>query len=260
MHRQVPFAIATLACALAACAPATDAGAAGAEPATAAAAAPPAQDAPVAAPAAGVLLDFRDPALTRQELPEEEQRVLAKLVDPGSGPEAAATSRMDGAFTAAGRQQQAVIVVPGGASTIDPSPEPATIAILEQGKVVARHTFTGDDSHWQWLLEAADVDGDGVDEMFLGSGWMQMGESGKNLLVASLDGGRFRQLEIIRDVARDDCQARRDAGGGTAQAAVISASAGELEQARYQAPCPAAEGEEGWAEGPAPQDYMPVKG
>lgn len=208
-----------------------------------------------------VLLDFRGKWWDAPEIPEAEQQRIARLVDPAVTADAQLTSRVDGVFTRAGAREQAVIVVPEGASTLDPFPAAATLAILEGDRVVARHAFGADDASWQWIRTAADIDGDGVQELLLTSGWMQMGESGTSLLVASLAGGKYRQVQAIENVVHSDCQAKSDRPGqGRAQALLLSLKAGQLSQQRFEAPCPPESGEAGSSDDPEPGDYKPVAG
>lgn len=234
---------------------------AGAEvPATVDSARPLVQPAPVmeagdAASRDAVLLDFRAPELAKDIPQAEQQRIAASLLPTGAN-RAQVTSSFEGAFTRAGADEQAVVVVPGGASTIDPHPVAATLAILEGDTVVLAHSLDG---NWQWIRKVADIDGDGVQELFLTSGWMQMGESGTSLLVASLAGGTYRQVQVIDEVAHSNCQAKSDQPGqGRAQAVVLSLKAGRLSQQRFEAPCPQTSGKEGWADDPEPGDYKPV--
>ncbi len=212
----------------------------------------------VAASPKAVLIDFRAADWSSAPEPSEAERQrVTKLL--GIAPDdVQLTSRLEGAFTRKGAPQVAVILVPGGANTIDPFPEPATLAVLEGDRVVARHTFGKDDGSWQWLRKAADIEGDGIDELLLTAGWVQMGEHGVNLLAASLAGGDYRRIDVFERVVDSDCQARRDVGGGKAQAAVISVSGGKLVQARYEADCPRGGAGEGWAGDPAAADYRPV--
>lgn len=217
----------------------------------------PADGAQSAVPEDAVLLDFRT-ADTTKDIPEADQQRIAALVLPAATDKAQVTSSFEGAFTSAGAREQAVVVVPEGASTIDPSPATATLAILDGDKVVATHPLDG---NWQWIRKTADIDGDGVQELFLTAGWMQMGESGTSLLVASLADGKYREVETIENVALSNCQANAERPGqGKAQAVVLSLKAGKLSQERFEAPCPPATGKKGWAEDPKPGDYKPVTG
>lgn len=261
-HRSHAMLVLAMGLALSACRQEA-AGEATTTPAATEAAAGPAM--PVAAgqqkPADQVLLDFRGKWWDAPEIPEGEQQRIAKLVDPAATADTQLTSRVDGAFTRADAREQAVILVPGGASTIDPFPAPATLAILEGDRVVARHAFGAEDGSWQWIRKAADIDGDGLQELFLTSGWMQMGESGTSLLVASLAGGNYRQVQAIENAVHSNCQAKSDQPGqGRAQALLLSLKAGQLSQERFEAPCPPAGDKAGSPDDPQPGDYKPVAG
>ncbi len=240
--------------------PATTADPAATQHAPAAKPSPQGSDAaPADAARETVLIDFRadDGWSSTPEPTEAERQRVTRLLGIDAA-DVQLTSRLEGAFTQPDAQQVAVMLVPGGASTITPFPEPATLAVLEGDRVVVRHVFGKDDGSWQWLRKAADVDGDGIDELLLTAGWIQMGESGTNLLVASLAGGDYRQIDVFKRVTDSDCQAKRDTGGGKAQAAVLSVSGGKLALTRYQADCPPDDGKQGWARDPAASDYRPV--
>lgn len=229
--------------------------ASGAQAAAGAAASPASRTAATDA----LFLDFRGTHWYQDtEIPAQAQRAIRDAVLPGSGTDAQVTSRADGAFTRAGARQQAVMLVPGGASTIDPFPPPATLAVLEDGKVVARHTFDAKSGNWQWIRKAGDIDGDGVDELLLSAGWIQMGESATSALLASLSGGDFAQRQLLENVTYSDCEAHAgDPSAGKVEAVRLSVARGNLVAQRYRAACPAPDGE-GMFPDPKASDYRPV--
>lgn len=209
----------------------------------------------------GVVMDFRRQDWWEMpEVPGSEQNTIIRLVVGEAVPKGTSvTARINGSFTAAGLQQQAVIVVPEGPSTMAPFPKPSTLAVMQGGEVVAKHTFSKEDASWQWPRKAVDLDGDGVDEILVTGGWMQMGESGTSLAVVSMAGGDFTLKQVVDKVAYDDCSASVDQPGkGHNEALVLRASGdGKLQSETYTAPC-GKPGADGNAPPPAEADYKPV--
>lgn len=230
----------------------------------------PAVAAVAAAPAAAqqhdaVLLDFRADVLAgiAPVPPDEQQRLLGLVFDGAVPQDAGISARIDGSFTAPGVAQQAVVAVAQAPSSADPFPAPPTLAILEDGNVVARHAFGKDEAAWQWPLQAADLDADGVDELLLAAGYTQMGETGVSLLVASLKGGKFSRRQVIENVYADDCMARANQatlGQGRSTAAVLEADGrGGLRERWYAAPCGRLDAD-GNPQAATPGDYQPLAG
>jgi len=206
-----------------------------------------------------VLIDFRGRWWDTPEIAAAEVQRLKRLIDPAAPAEADITSRVDGAFTAPGARQQALMPVPEGASTIVPFPAPATLAIVEGDRVVARHRFSRDDGSLQWVRKAADVDGDGIDEVLLTGGTLQMGEQLTWAVVANMSGGDYRVLQEFAKASDDTCDAHDgDRSKGRVEAAVIAVEGGRLVEHRSRAACTSKRDAQGNYPEPAQGDFKPL--
>ncbi|MDH5823440.1 hypothetical protein QFW77_10625 [Luteimonas sp. RD2P54] len=199
-------------------------------------------DAP--APAGDVLLDLRVPASGFEATAEETRRVVAAVYGDGAPGDLTPTSRVEGAFTAAGARQTAYTLRRGGAMT-GPERAPTMLAVLDaDGRVAAQFVVDHDR-----IAAAADIQGDGTDELFLATDGYQMGQAYTGLELVSLAGGQRRSLAEYPQAWLDACA--NPVGERHVEAAVIVRGANRPELRRYRAGC-------GGDQPPAVEAYRPV--
>ncbi|NZA26082.1 hypothetical protein H0E84_06760 [Luteimonas sp. SJ-92] len=193
-----------------------------AQPATASAGAP--------ARAGEVLLDLRAPAAAFETTAEETRRVVAAVYGEGAPGDLELTSRADGAFTAPDARQTAYTLRRGGAV---PGPDRARtlLAVLEDDDRVAAQFVVDHDR----IAAAADVEGDGIEELFLASHGYQMGQAYVGLELVSLAGGQRRTRAEYPQAWLDACG--NPAGERHVEAAVIVRGAPQPELRRFRADC-----------------------
>ncbi len=199
----------------------------------------------VALPAAAeVLLDYRDAAFLSGSpfYSEAEQRRIAAAL--AQGPEAerfadgfALRGDATGAFTQAGAQERVFLIQEEAASAIEPFPETgAPVLLILRGDEPVGLRRLADDVQYQRLVAAADTDGDGRDEVFLETSFMNMGQTTMSLDVASIgDGETATILQTLDEVYYDGCE--NPAGERERSAATISVADGASAE-RFEEACP----------------------
>lgn len=194
--------------------------------------------------AAEVLLDYGDAAFLSGSpfySQAEQRRIAAALAE---GPEAARFAdgfavRGDatGAFTRAGTHERVFLIQEEAASALEPFPETgAPVLLILDGDEPFGLRRLPDDVQYQRLVAAADTDGDGRDEIFLETSFMNMGQTTMSLDVASIgDGETATILETLEEVYFDGCE--NPAGDRTRSAATISVADGVVAE-RFDEACP----------------------
>ncbi|WP_062228146.1 hypothetical protein [Aureimonas frigidaquae] len=142
-----------------------------------------------------------------------------------------------GSFSTAGAQERVYLVQAEAAVAIDPFPDaPPPLLVVMRGTDAAGIHVLPDGVQYQRLVAAADTDGDGLDEVFLETSFMNMGQTSMSLDVAALlaDGGA-RIVESVTEVYYDGCD--NPAGARERKAATISLHDG-IQVERFEEGCP----------------------
>lgn len=194
-----------------------------------------------------LLLDLRLPESGFTADAGETRRIVEAVYGQGAPEDLALTARVQGAFTAPGARQTAYVLqresarVPHGLEAARPM-----LAVLgEDGRVAAQ--FVQD---YERIAAVADVDGDGIDEVFMRADGYHMGQSYAGIELVSLAGGQRQVLAQYPEAWLDACA--NPAGERYVEAGVIVRGEAGPELRRYRAGC---------GDGPpAPDDFSPVFG
>lgn len=136
-------------------------------------------------PASGgkLLFDYREPHHGQPSLSDAERaRIVAAVKKKVEWEDADGESDADdeiwinsvvpGAFTRPGARETAYMLQPGGPRAMEPhSTMDTVLAVFSGKKLVAAAQAAG----WNFILTAADVDGDGVDELLVDGSFMTFG-------------------------------------------------------------------------------------
>jgi hypothetical protein len=199
-----------------------------------------------AAKAQEVLLDYRDPAFSMGSpfYSEAEKRTVAEAIG-ADGPD---DVKMDfakgfvllgdreGRFAPDGEAGRVFLVQGEAPVAIEPFPQaPApTLVVLRDDAPPSFHRLPAD-VQYQRLVAVADVDADGMDEAFLETSFMNMGQLVTSLSIAKLgDGTEATILGEPQEVSYDGCE--NPAGERARRAATVSIDGGLLVE-QHEQPC-----------------------
>lgn len=141
-----------------------------------------------------------------------------------------------GAFTEAGAQERVFLVQEKAAVAAKPFPDESAplLLVMRARHPIGFYSLAGD-IQYQRLVASADVNGDSLDEVFLETSTMNMGELLVSVDVASMDkDGAAKVIETI-NVYSDSCE--RPSGKKERTASAISLEKG-LTSKSFEEPCP----------------------
>ena len=135
-----------------------------------------------------------------------------------------------GAFTAAGANQRAVLY---RYARVPRCCIKQGVAVLDGDRVVAHVAF---ESETYAVGRAADLDGNGVDELLLAGGGSGQGTTMGSLAVLDLSGGRARSVAWL-DTSDDDCAAGNPTGMHAARILVRRGPTPQFFREPFASPC-----------------------
>lgn len=179
---------------------------------------------------ARVLLDLRLPAAPTAIDPGLQARAKRLVYGDSAPGDVRLVAAHAGAFTVAGRRQHAVLLARGDG--IGPAPAPPLLAVLDGDGVAAQFV---PDPAYAAMPAAADIDGDGLDDLLLVTTGYQMGQSWEGIDVVSLADGRLDVVAQVTEARLDACEA--PTGERTVGAAVVTLGSAGLRTERFVADC-----------------------
>lgn len=187
-----------------------------------------------AAAGSSLLIDLRvtaPPAEPRLDAALRKQ--VLEFADLGQ--QATINSMLAGHFSSAATKDETVYLVqPGGPRAADPQQARSSLLFVSGGQLTGRI----DKLAGAFIAGAADVDGDGVQELLLREDSYQMGQSISTLHLVSLRGFELKPVEDFKRAAENGCEG--PPAGRERIASVIRYSAGpKFEVQRYRGSCDA---------------------
>ena len=142
-----------------------------------------------------------------------------------------------GAFTQADAEERILLIQDKAANSIEPFPQiGAPMLLIMRGAEPAGFQLLPGDVQYQRLVAAADVDGDGRDEVFLETSFVNMGQTMMSVDVAAIGtDGTAKIVETLNDVYVDGCD--NPVGERLRTASTISVEDG-LNTQSFDEPCP----------------------
>lgn len=196
--------------------------------------------------AAEILLDYRDaaflsgnpfyPQAKRAEIAAALKTAPDGLAD-ALGADFALRGDATGSFAATGSAEHVYLVQEEAAVAIEPFPDAAApvLVVLRDGEPAGFYRL-GKEVQYQRLVAAADIDGDGKDEVFLETSFTNMGQTTMSLDVVSLrEGGTAEVVQTLSEIYQDGCE--NPVGARERKASTISVSKGVTAESYTQA-CP----------------------
>ena len=165
---------------------------------------------------AQVLLDYRDEAFLAGSpfYSAEEQSEIAQALEQAPAEIAARFAegvviRGDavGTFTQADAEERIFLIQDKAANSIEPFPQTgAPMLLVMRGAEPVGFELLPGDVQYQRLVAEADVDGDGRDEVFLETSFVNMGQTTTSVDVAAIGtDGTAKIVETLNDVYVDGC-------------------------------------------------------
>ena len=142
-----------------------------------------------------------------------------------------------GTFTQADAKERIFLIQDEAANSIEPFPETgAPMLLVMRGAEPVGFELLPGDVQYQRLVAAADVDGDGRDEVFLETSFVNMGQTMMSVDVAAIGtDGTAKIVETLNDVYVDGCD--NPVGERLRTASTISVEDG-LNTQSFDEPCP----------------------
>ena len=195
---------------------------------------------------AQVLLDYRDEAFLAGSpfYSAKEQSEIAQALEQAPAEIAARFAegvviRGDavGTFTQADAEERIFLIQDKAANSIEPFPQTgAPMLLVMRGAEPVGFELLPGDVQYQRLVAAADVDGDGRDEVFLETSFVNMGQTMMSVDVAAIGtDGTAKIVETLNDVYVDGCD--NPVGERLRTASTISVEDG-LNTQSFDEPCP----------------------
>ena len=195
---------------------------------------------------AQVLLDYRDEAFLSGSpfYSAAEQSAIAAALQQAPAEIAerfakAFVIRGDaaGAFTQTGAEERVLLIQEEAANSIEPFPETgAPMLLVMRGAEPVGFELLPGDVQYQRLVAAADVDGDGRDEVFLETSFVNMGQTTTSVDVAAIGtDGTAKIVETLNEVYVDGCD--NPVGERLRTASTVSVEDG-LNTQSFDEPCP----------------------
>ena len=195
---------------------------------------------------AQVLLDYRDEAFLAGSpfYSAAEQSEIAAALQQAPAEIAARFAeefvvRGDavGTFTQTDAEERIFLIQDQAANSIEPFPQTgAPMLLTMRGAEPVGFQLLPGDVQYQRLVAVADVDGDGRDEVFLETSFMNMGQTTMSVDVAAIGtDGTTKIVETIHEVYVDGCD--NPVGERLRTASTISVEGG-LNTQSFDEPCP----------------------